>query len=132
MFQADYPLQEAPNRRARNYICRIGLAVTTLALTILGASCKGLVIDTDYTIPKLLTPLAKANFEVLTKQLQPFTDMKSFRATQASMLLIDAAASERFRFEADSTLIHEPPNKIRMPLPKPPSCKKHADMLSES
>src|SRR5262245_14357902 len=132
MFQADYPLQEAPNDQARNRICRIGLAVTTLALILLSASCKGLVIDTDYTIPKLLTPLAKANFEDLTKQLQPFTDLKSFRATQASMLLIDAAASERFRFEADSTLILERHDKIRMLIQKSSVGMKFVDMVSES
>lgn len=132
MFQADYPLQEAPNGQARNLICRIGLAVMTLAVTILGASCKGLVTDTDHTIPKLLTPLAKANFDDLTKQLQPFTDLKSFRATQASMLLIDAAASERFRFEADATLILERPDKIRMLIQKSTIGTKFADMVSES
>ena len=132
MFQADYPLQEAPNGQARNSICRIGLAVTTLALVILSASCQGLVKTTDYTIPKLLTPLAKANFEDLTKQLQPFTDLKSFRAVQASMLLIDATASEKFRFAVDSTLILERPDKIRMMLQSSAIGMKFVDMVSES
>jgi hypothetical protein len=132
MFQADYPLQEVPNGQARNRICRIGLAVTTLALTILSASCQGLVKTTDYTIPKLLTPLAKANFDDLTKQLQPFTDLKSFRASQASMLLIDAAASERYRYEADSILILERPDKIRMVIQKSAIGTKFVDMVSES
>jgi len=132
MFQADYPLQEAPNHQARNPKRRIGLAVMTLALTILGASCKAFVTTTDYTIPKLISPLAKANFDDLTKQLQPFTDLKSFRATQAYMLLIDATASERYRFEVDSTLILERPDKIRMVIQKSSIGTKFVDMVSES
>ncbi|HKQ73622.1 MAG TPA: hypothetical protein VJ810_07855 [Blastocatellia bacterium] len=132
MFQADYPLQEAPNGQARNRICRIGLAVTMVALTILSASCKGLVTDTDYTIPKLLTPLAKANFEDLTKQLQPFTDLKTFRTQRASMLLTDATASEKFRFELDLALFLERPDKIRMFIQKSSFGTKIADMVSES
>jgi hypothetical protein len=132
MFQADYPLQEAPNIQARNHKSRIGLAVMALALTILSASCKGLVTTTDYTIPKLLTPLARANFDDLTKQLQPFTDLKSFRATQASLLFVDATASERYRYEADSILILERPDKIRMLIQKSAIGTKFVDMVSES
>ncbi len=132
MFQADYPLQEAPNGKTRKRISRIGLAVTALALTIMSAACEGLVKKTDYTIPKLLSPLAKANFDELTKQLQPFTDLKSFRASQASMLLIDAAASERYRYEADSILILERPDKIRMVIQKSAIGTKFVEMVSQS
>src|SRR5215468_4180618 len=132
MFQADYPLQQAPNGQAHNRTHRLGLAVMTLLLALLSASCAGLVKTTDYTIPKLLTPLAKAEFDDLIKQLQPFTDLKSFRTSQASMLLIDAAASERYRYEADSTLILERPDKIRMVIQKSSIGTKFVDMVSES
>jgi len=132
MFQADYPLQQAPNGQAHNRTHRLGLAVMTLLLALLSASCAGLVKTTDYTIPKLLTPLAKAEFDDLIKQLQPFTDLKSFRTSQASMLLIDAAASERYRYEADSTLILERPDKIRMVIQKSSIGTRFADMVSES
>jgi hypothetical protein len=48
------------------------------------------------------------------------------------MLLTDAAASERFRFEVDSTLILERPDKIRMLIQKSTIGTKFADMVSES
>jgi hypothetical protein len=48
------------------------------------------------------------------------------------MLLIDAAASERFRVEVDSTIILERPDKIRMLIQKSSIGTKFADMVSES
>lgn len=48
------------------------------------------------------------------------------------MLLIDAAASERFRVEVDATLILERPDKIRMLIQKSTIGTKFADMVSES
>lgn len=104
----------------------------TLLLVILSASCRGLVTSTDHTIPKLLTPLAEAEFGDLIKQLQPYTDLQSLRTSQASLLFIDAAASEKFRFEADSTLVLQRPDKIRLLIQAPGIKTKLADMVSAS
>jgi hypothetical protein len=131
MVRVDFSLLEDSKSRAGADIRRIVLAVTTLVLIILSASCKGLVASTDYTIPKLLTPLTDAKFDDLTKQLQPFTDLQSLRTSQAYMAFTDAAASERYRFEADLTLILQRPDKIRM-LIQASFGTRIADMVSES
>lgn len=110
---------------------RISLVVTTLVLTIMGASCASLVKKTDRTIPKLLTPLAEAKFEDLIKQLQPFTNLKSLRTSQAYMLFQDAEASETYRYEANSTLILQRPDRIRLVI-EAAGISKLADMVSES
>jgi hypothetical protein len=131
MVRADCCLQEDSKSHAGGRARRTGLAVTTLVLIILSASCTGLVKRTDHTIPKLITPLAEAKFDDLIKQLQPFTDLQSLRTSQAYLLFIDAAASEKYRFEADSTLILQRPDKIRM-LIQASFVTKIADMVSES
>jgi hypothetical protein len=110
---------------------RAVMAALTLVLAILSASCAGLVKSKDYTIPKLLTPLTDAKFDDLIKQLQPFTDVQSLSTSQAYMLFTDATASEKYRFEANLTLILQRPDKIRM-LIHAPFGTKIADMVSES
>src|SRR5215475_1852151 len=111
---------------------RIALATVTLIFLILSASCVSLIKTKDYTIPKLLTPLTDAKFDDLIKQLQPFTDLQSLRTSQAYLLFIDATTSERYRFEADSTLILQRPDKIRMQIQAPSFGLRIADMVSES
>jgi hypothetical protein len=107
------------------------MGVTTLVLIILSASCTSLVKSKDYSIPKLLTPLTDAKFDDLIKQLQPYTNVQSLRTSQAYMLFTDATASEKYRFEADLTLILQRPDKIRM-LIQASFGTKIADMVSES
>jgi len=131
MLRVDYSLQDDSKSRAGGHIRRIVLTLTTLVLIILSVSCAGLVKSKDYTIPKLLTPLADAKFDDLTKQLQPFTDLQSLRTSQAYMLFTDATASERYRFEADLTLVLQRPDKIRM-LIQASFGTRIADMVSES
>ncbi len=131
MVRVDCCLQEDSKSHAGDSARRVGLAVTTLVLIILIASCKGLVTSTDHTIPKLITPLAEAKFDDLIKQLQPFTNLQSLRTSQANLWFIDAAASEKFRIEVDSTLILQRPDKIRM-LIQASFGTKIADMVSAS
>src|SRR5262245_65741890 len=114
MVRSDFSPEEDSKGHAGDRARCAGLAVTTLVLILLSASCSGLVKKTDHTIPKLITPLADAKFDDLIKQLQPFTDLQSLRTSQAYLLFIDAAASEKFRFEADSTLILTSSDKPRM------------------
>jgi outer membrane lipoprotein-sorting protein len=131
MVRVDCSLLEDSKSHAGAYIRRIVMAATTLVLIILSPSCASLIKDKDYSIPKLLTPLADAKFDDLTKQLQPFTDLQSLRTSQAYMQFIDASASERYRIEADLTLILQRPDKIRM-LIQASFGTRIADMVSES
>src|SRR5262245_44340263 len=131
MVRVDCSLLEDSRSRVGGDFRLYGLAFTTLVVRVLSVSCKGLVTSTYYTIPKLLTPLADAKFDDLIKQLQPFTDLQSLRTSQANMLFTDAAASERYRFEADLTLILQRPDKIRM-LIQASFGTRIADMVSES
>src|SRR5262252_913510 len=131
MVRVDCSRQEDSKSHSGAYVRRIVLAATTLVFIILSASCRGLVVSTDYTIPKLLTPLADAKFDDLIKQLQPFTDVQSLRTSQAYMLFTDAAASEKYRFEAELTLVLQRPDKIRM-LIQASFGTRIADMVSES
>jgi hypothetical protein len=132
MVQAASLRQKKLNSQARTSVSRIGGAILVLALTILSASCASLVKSKDYTIPKLLTPIADAKFEDLINQLQPFTDLRSLRTSQAYLLFVDAEASERFRYEADATLILQRPDRIRLFIQAPGIKTKLADMVSES
>jgi hypothetical protein len=132
MHQLDFSSQEGPKNQAHNHQRRLCLILAALVLTILSASCSSLVKSKDNTIPKLLSPLAEAKFEDLIKQLQPFTNLKSLRTSQAYLLFIDAEASERYRYEADSTLILQRPDKIRLLIQAPGIKTKLADMTSES
>src|SRR5215475_1425375 len=131
MVRVDFSLLEDSKSRAGADIRRIVLAVTTLVLVILSPSCSSLIKDKDYSIPKLLTPLTDAKFDDLTKQLQPFTDLQSLRTSQAYMQFTDASASERYRIEAELTLILQRPDKIRM-LIQATFGTRIADMVSES
>ncbi len=132
MFQAGRSGREISSSQAGNRARCAGLLVVLLALAVVGSSCKSLVKVSDSTIPKLLTPLTDAKFEDLIEQLQPFTDLKSLRTSQAYLLFIDAEASERFRYEADATLILQRPDKIRLLIQAPGIKTKFADMVSES
>jgi outer membrane lipoprotein-sorting protein len=131
MVRVDCSLQEDSKSHAGAHVRRTVLALMTLVSIILSASCSSLVKSKDYTIPKLITPLADAKFEDLIKQLQPFTDLQSLRTSQATMLFTDATASEKYRFEADLTLILQRPDKIRM-LIQVSFGTRIADMVSES
>jgi hypothetical protein len=95
MVRVDFSLLEDSKSHAGAHIRRIVMAATTLVLILLSPSCSSLIKDKDYTIPKLITPLADAKFDDLTKQLQPFTDLQSLRTSQAYMQFTDASASGR-------------------------------------
>ncbi|MGH9769620.1 MAG: hypothetical protein ACREAB_19520 [Blastocatellia bacterium] len=85
----------------------------------------------DNTIPKLLTPLAEASFEDLTKQVQQFTSLQSLRSSQVYIKFVDARASEKWP-EADAVLALQRPDKIRLVIRTPGIKSTIADMVSES
>lgn len=110
----------------------VALSFCLLTLVVLGTACKSLVTVSDSSIPKLLTPLAQARVDDLLKQLVPFTRLESLRASQTYLQFTDAQASERFRYEADSILVLQRPDNIRLLIQAPGIKTKIADMTSQS
>jgi hypothetical protein len=106
-------------------------AIIILALIILSCSCSGLVKTSDSSIPRLLTPLAEAKFEDLTRQLQPYTDLQSLQSWSVYIRFNDAEAAERYR-EAEAILVLMRPDKIRLIVQVPVVKTKVAEMVSES
>ncbi len=131
MVQADCSPQENLNGQARGRAHLAGLVITILTLSTLSASCASLIKSRDNTIPKLLTPLAEAKFDDLTKQLKQFTDLQSLRSSQVYIKFVDAQASEKWP-EADAILALQRPDKIRLLIQAPTIKTKIADMASES
>jgi hypothetical protein len=110
---------------------RANIAIIILALVIMSSACSGLVKTSDSSIPRLLTPLAEAKFDDLTKQLQPYTDLKSLKSWSVYIRFSDAESAERYR-EAEAILVLLRPDKIRMVVQAPVVKTKVAEMVSES
>jgi hypothetical protein len=110
---------------------RNSLVSAVLALAILSISCSSLVGGRDSSIPRLLTPLADAEFDELINRLKPFTELQSLRTSQVYLQFLDAVESYRYP-EAVATLILQRPDKIRLLLQAPAIRSKISDMVSES
>jgi hypothetical protein len=117
--------------QAGDHTHRFALFALVIALAVLGASCASLVKRKDSSIPKLLTPLVESRFDDLMKQLQPFAELKSLRASQAYLMFIDVETSIRYTLEAEAILALKRPDKIRMRIQAPAIKSKIADMVSE-
>lgn len=111
---------------------RASLFAIVVGLAFFNAGCASLVKVRDNSIPKLLTPVTDAKFNDLLSQLQPFTDLQALRASQVYIQFIDAESSEKFRYEADSILLLNRPDKIRLLIQAPGIKTKISDMVSES
>ena len=81
-------------REIRRQFLRIGVLMAVVVLSLLGASCKSLIVTKDRSIPKLITPLADASFEDLAKQVKPFADLQSLR-TRVGIVFQDTGLAER-------------------------------------
>lgn len=110
---------------------RASLLIAVLALTILGSACAGLVRTKDYSIPKLITPLAEAKFDDLVRQLRPFTELQGLRTSPVYLRFLDAESSQKY-FEANSILVLQRPDKIRLVIQTPGVKSTIADMVSET
>jgi hypothetical protein len=117
-------------REIRRQFLRIGVLMTVVVLSLLGASCKSLIVTKDRSIPKLITPLADASFEDLAKQVKPFADLQSLR-TRVGIVFQDTGLAERWP-ETDSNLVLMRPDKIRLIINAPIGKIKIAEMVSES
>ncbi|MEP7270557.1 MAG: hypothetical protein ABI882_03595 [Acidobacteriota bacterium] len=105
------------------------LLVTLLAL--LTGSCANLARVRDESIPRLIEPLATAEFSELTSQLKGLTDMQALRATRGLIQFIDAESKDKYR-TADMQLVLQRPDRIRLIIQYPITGTKIADMVSES
>jgi hypothetical protein len=110
---------------------RASRLAAVLALAIWGSSCAGLVRTKDYSIPKLITPLAEAKFDDLVQQLRPFTELQGLRTSPVYLRFLDAESSQRY-FEANSILVLQRPDKIRLVIQTPGVKSTIADMVSET
>ncbi|MDX2040807.1 MAG: hypothetical protein SF097_06145 [Acidobacteriota bacterium] len=104
--------------------------MAVIGLSLLGASCKSLIVTKDRSIPKLITPLADAGFEDLVKQVKPFAGLQSLR-TRVGIVFQDTGLAERWP-ETDSNLVLMRPDKIRLIINAPIGKIKIAEMVSES
>ena len=102
-----------------------------LAFLALAASCSRLVKVSDQTIPKLITPLAEADFNGLAARLAPLTGVQSLRSSRVLIQFIDAESAERFR-TADAVLVLQRPDKIRLIVQIPVTGTKIAEMTSQA
>lgn len=110
---------------------RNSLVSAVLALAIISSSCSSLVGGRDSSIPRLLTPLADAEYDELINRLKQFTELQSLRTSQVYLQFLDAVESYRYP-EAVATLILQRPDKIRLLLLAPAIRSKISDMVSES
>jgi hypothetical protein len=110
---------------------RASLIVTVLAFAMLGTSCAGLVRVKDYSIPKLITPIAEAKFDDMIGQLRPFTELRALRTSPVYIRFVDAESSLKYRFEANSILVLQRPDSIRLIIQAPGIGTKIADMVSD-
>ncbi|MEP7343565.1 MAG: hypothetical protein ABI977_37945 [Acidobacteriota bacterium] len=117
-------------RRAIRRAKQVVVLAAVVALALMGASCKRLIVTKDRSIPKLITPLANAKFDDLINQLQPFTNIQSLRTSRVGIVFMDAGLTERWP-EADAIMVLQRPDKIRLIIQAPVVKSKVAEMVSE-
>jgi len=130
-YHTIFMVQAVRFRRAIRRAKHVGVLAAVVALALMGASCKRLIVTKDRSIPKLITPLANAKFDDLIKQLQPFTNLQSLRTSRVGIVFMDAGLTERWP-EADAIMVLQRPDKIRLIIQAPVVKSKVAEMVSES
>lgn len=121
-------------RRSRvsdHSLLRAVSAIIVLALWVLISSCANLAKVSDQTIPKMILPLADADFNGLVARLQPLMNFQSLRSSQMGISFIDEESSERFR-TADAQLALKRPDNIYLKIQLPVTGTKIAEMVSDA
>jgi len=126
MIQADCP-GLSKGRLLLRTICFIPV----LALFVLAASCAKFAKVSDQSIPKLLTPIADAEFDQLTAKLRAFINVQAMRSSRVTIQFLDAESTERYR-TADASLVLKRPDNIRLIIQVPTVGTKIAEMVSDS
>jgi hypothetical protein len=112
-------------------IARTVLVVLLLLLALSASSCAKLAKVSDTSIPRLLTPIAEADFEQLVAQLKPFTELQALRTSRVTLRFIEPLAEERWR-DAEAILVLQRPDKIRVVVQIPVTRSRVAEMVSEA
>src|SRR5262245_24996117 len=113
------------------YARHITLIIGIVALSLLASSCKRLVKVSDTSIPRLLTPVAEADFQQLLARLKLFTELQALRASRVALRFIEPLAEERYR-DAEAILVLQRPDKIRLVVQLPVAHARLAEMVSEA
>lgn len=99
--------------------------------SLFASSCAKLAKVSDSSIPRLQTPLAKADFNQLIAQLKPFTELQSLRTTRVATRFIEPESGERWR-DAEAILVLQRPDKLRLIVQIPVTHSRVAEMVSEA
>ena len=110
---------------------RTTLIVGIVLLSLLASSCARLVKVSDTSIPRLLTPIAEADFQQLIAQLKPFTGLQALRTSRVTLRFIEPLIEERWR-DAEAILVLQRPDKIRLVVQIPVTRSRVAEMVSEA
>src|SRR5258706_12673791 len=86
------------------YARRTVLAISIAILSLLAGSCARLAKVSDTSLPRLLTPVAEADFQQLIAQLKPFTELQALRASRVTLRFIEPSIEERWR-DAEAILV---------------------------
>jgi hypothetical protein len=110
---------------------RATLAIGIAFLSFLLSACGRLVKVSDTSIPRLLTPVAEADFQQLIAQLKPFTELQALRSSRVTLRFIEPLIEERWR-DAEAILVLQRPDKIRVVVQIPVTRSRVAEMVSEA
>ena len=102
-----------------------------LSLALLTGSCARLAKVSDTSVPRLLTPVAEADFQQLVVLLKPFTELQALRTTRVTLRFIEPLVEERWR-DAEAILVLQRPDKIRVVVQIPVTKSRVAEMVSEA
>lgn len=117
--------------RYRGYARRTTLALGIVISSFLASSCARLAKVSDTSIPRLLTPVAEADFQQLLAQLKPFTELQALRTSRVTLRFIEPLTEERWR-DAEAILVLQRPDKIRVVVQIPVTRSRVAEMVSEA
>ena len=118
-------------KRLQRCVARTVPLSFVLLLSLLANSCAKLAKVSDTSIPRLLTPVAEADFQQLIKQLKPFTELQALRTSRVTLRFVEPLVEERWR-DAEAILVLQRPDKIRVVVQIPVTRSRLAEMVSEA
>jgi len=119
------------SRVSNHSLLRAVSASIVLALWVFISSCANLAKVSDQTIPKMILPLADADFNGLVGRLQPLMSFQALRSSRVQIRFIDDESSERYR-TADAVLALKRPDNIYLKVQIPVTGSKVAEMVSDT
>lgn len=114
----------------RYHLRAVGV-ISVFLLMLAASSCARLAKVEDTSIPRLLTPVAEADFQQLITQVKPFTELQALRTSRVTLRFIEPAVEERWR-DAEAILVLQRPDKIRVVIQIPVTHSRIAEMVSDA